>query len=170
MSRRVVILLLIFSLAANGAAATALGVNWYRAQREEPAFTWQGKHVDRFFREDLGVREDKIHKLRQVLAPRGPQMRRMRDGIREHRMHLVELIAQPEPDRASIEREIAEIAALQSRMEWEAVERLLSVKAQLTPEEQGRLYELLQTHACGGMMRGHERGMGRGGPRHRGWR
>lgn len=169
MSRRVIILLLIFSLAANGAAATALGVNWYRAQREEPTFTWQGKHADSFFREDLRVQEDKIHGLRQVLAPGGPQMRRMRDGIREHRTHLVELIAQPEPDRAAIEREIAEIAALQSRMEWEAVERLLTVKAQLGPDEQGRLYELLRAHACGGMGRGHGRGMGRGGPRHRGW-
>jgi len=161
----VIILLLIFSLAANGAAVAALGINWFWAQREEPPFTWEGKRADSFLREDLRLKEEKAREVRLLLAHRGPEMRRMRDDIRVHRGHLVDLLAQQEPDRAAIEREVAEIAALQSKMEWEAADRLLALKSRLSADQQERFVEFLRSHACEGMGRGHGRGMGPGGGR-----
>jgi Spy/CpxP family protein refolding chaperone len=71
------------------------------------------------------------------------ECRGIRTRMRERRRDLFRLLAAPETDDATIAARMGEIAGLQAALQQRMVRHLLAVREILTPEQQRKLFDLL---------------------------
>lgn len=71
--------------------------------------------------------------------------------IQRYRADLLNLVAEPTPDRAAIRAKQEQILKGQRQMQEKAIENLIGLSATLTPEQRKRLFDLLRERSqCAG--------------------
>ncbi len=71
------------------------------------------------------------------------ECRALRTRMRERRRDLFRLLAAPRPDDAAIAARMGEIAGLQAALQQRMIRHILAVRETLTPEQQRKLFRLL---------------------------
>lgn len=130
----------------------AAGLIHGQPQPDEQRWTHRFEHNYLQLTAEQKEQVDRSHEvLRERIAP-------LQKSAHTARLELMELVAQPQPDKQAIEAKIAEIARLQESIQREVVEHLLRIKPALSEDQQKRLCETMCTGLCA-----HEPGRKHGG-------
>jgi Spy/CpxP family protein refolding chaperone len=149
MDKKVLIIILIVSVAINLATMFTFGYFWWTRQTSRREFLarphmvpdWQ--HT-RFVRE-LKLNDDQIEQIRKANEEMRNALRPLREELFEKRRELMSLVREKEPDRRRADALLEEIALLQARHDEYIFDRLFMMKSILTPEQQRKLGALLHT-------------------------
>jgi Spy/CpxP family protein refolding chaperone len=132
------------------------------------AYYWRGWHQHP---ESSHASEGMLHKELQLSDVQAQQFDRLRTDLqkeiegpraemRELRKSFLELLASPEPDRAAIERHLAEMSRVQSRIQRAVADHFLAEKRLLSPAQQAKFLDMLRQR----FEREDHHGMGAMGP------
>ena len=149
MDKKVLVIILIVSVAINLATMFTFGYFWWTrhsSQREYLARPHVGpdwQHT-RFVRE-LELNDEQIGKMREATEQMRNAMRPLREELFQKRRELMSLLREKEANRDRAEVLLEQIAELQARHDEYIFDRLLMMKSILTPAQQTKLGALLHT-------------------------
>jgi Spy/CpxP family protein refolding chaperone len=149
MDKKVLVIILIISVAINLATVFTFGYFWWTRHALERELgpgprmihEWQHSRIGR----ELGLSGDQIEEIRKANEEMRSAMRPLREELFMKRQELMSVLREEEPDRAVAEVLLNEIAELQGHHEKQIFERLLTMKNILTPQQQEKLGSLLHT-------------------------
>lgn len=147
MDKKVLVIILIVSVAINLATMFTIGYFWWTrhsSQREfltRPHMVPDWQHT-RFARE-LELSNQQIEQMREATEQMKNAMRQLREELFEKRRELMSLLREKETNRDRAEVLLEQIAELQARHDEYIFDRLLMMKSILTPEQQHKLGVLL---------------------------
>lgn len=139
MKKIIFIGLFVFSVALNLAVAATLG--WH---------LWQEKRLSELPGRTVGATfsPEDIREIRKFAAQNGQTMMQIRDRIIQKRLELLDLIAQ-NPGRPELaEQKLAEIAALRSTLEKEAISRISRALAALPEDKREAFIAFIKNRTC----------------------
>lgn len=122
---------------------------------------------DPSLREQLGLTEEQVSKLRGLGFEAAKAGLRARSEMMLKRLELEELLQGDEPDRAALDKKIRELADTQYALLKNQTDHRLAFRQVLTPEQRTKARTLLRQHMRQRMM---ERGGMMRGPQGRGFR
>ena len=149
MDKKVLIIILIISVAINLATMFTLGYFWWTRHASRRDFLTR-PHMDpdwqhtRFVRE-LRLSDDQIAQIRKANEEMRNAMHPLREELFEKRRELMSLVREKETNRSRADTLLEEISLLQARHDEFIFDRLLAMKSILTPEQQAKLGALLHT-------------------------
>ncbi len=149
MDKKVLVIILIISVAINLATVFTFGYFWWTRHTIEREFgpgsrmmhEWQHSRIVR----ELELSGDQIEEIRKANEEMRSAVRPLREELFKKRQELMSVLREKEPDRALAEVLLNEIAELQAQHEKQIFERLLMMKNILTPQQQEKLGSLLHT-------------------------
>ena len=149
MDKKVLIIVLVISVAINAATLFTFGYFWWTrhnvpARQEllhQPHMMrdWQQTRIAR----DLDLTRKQIKELRKLNEEMRGEMWPMREELFKKRQELMALLRDKKPDSSHVEQLLKEIAAMQAAHETKIFYRMLKMREILTPEQQEQLGGLL---------------------------
>lgn len=103
--------------------------------------------------ERLGLTEAQEEQVRQMRAELGDHLTPYREGYREKRDALYDLLMAPDADRGEIERIKAQMDSLQAEREAVVFNYILAHKDVLTPEQQTKFFTMIKERFGSGYRR-----------------
>jgi hypothetical protein len=107
----------------------------------------------------LGLANPQVERLRQILVETEKGNVKTRAEIEVRGIDLREALRADKPDRDAILKQVREISDLRGEIMKHEVEAILAAKAVLSPEQQRRLFSLLENRHEGRRERGEPRGL-----------
>lgn len=152
MKRRILKILVIFILIINISALVTILYNsgWIFPVNEET-------ELSSIIKEQLGINEAQAAEIKSIRSSFENEVINTEKQLFEKRRDLMELIRKSDPDMNSVNSLIDEIGILQTRLQKEAVRRMIQEKSCLNPAQQQRYINRFMSH-----MRHHPPRMGRG--------
>jgi len=99
----------------------------------------------------LGATEPQWREIATRLAVFRESSKPLCAEIQRNRLALLNLVAEPAPDRAAIRAKQEQILEGQRQMQEKAIANLIGLSATLTPEQRKRLFDLLRERSpCAG--------------------
>jgi len=154
MSRKLLIIILLISVAINLAAVFTIGFYWreVRSHKRDIQPRWmeriQNWHESPLRRE-LNLTDEQLKTLSTNQQEMRQKMLPYRQELFAKRKELMELLKETEPNKAQADSLFKEIVALQMELEAHVFENLWRVRSMLTPEQRERLealfHELFET-------------------------
>jgi Spy/CpxP family protein refolding chaperone len=117
-------------------------------------------------RQQLGITDEQVTKFHQQQEDFQKAGIQNRATMQVKRMELNDLLRADKPDRAAIDRKLAEVNVAQAASEKANIDHMLAVRSLLTADQQSKLKEMMQNR----MGPGGRGPMGPGGPGGRGGR
>jgi Spy/CpxP family protein refolding chaperone len=147
--KKLLVIILIISVAINLATMFTLGYFWWtqhnnrlRSGNRPPMIHgWQDTRIAKELRLSAG----QIEEMRKANEAMRAETQTLREELFKKRQDLMSIVREKEPDRNRAEALIGEIAALQARHDEQIFDRMLTMKNILTSEQQQRLDVLLHT-------------------------
>lgn len=146
MDRKVLVIVLVISVAVNLATVFTLGYFWVMKPPACPGPgpetampQWQNARIVR----DLGLSHEQMERIRMENEEMRGMMQPLRQELFEKRRELMSMLREDSMDRARADTLIERIARLQVEHDAQVFERLARIKAVLTPAQQDRLGGLL---------------------------
>lgn len=93
----------------------------------------------------LGLDAETLTKVNKVIEESKSEHQALRRKLREAGKHMHTLLAQENPDEAEIMAQADLIGALKTETQKQRLRTMLQVRALLTPEQRGKLLEMLRT-------------------------
>ncbi len=115
-------------------------------------------------RQQLGITDEQVAKFRQQNEDFMKAGIQNRATMQIKVMELNDLMRADKPDRAAIDRKLAEVNAAQAASEKANIDHQLAVRSLLTPDQQAKLKTMMQNRPGMGPGRGQGGPGGRGGP------
>jgi len=112
-------------------------------------------------RQQLGITDEQVSKFHQQNEDFQKAGIQSRATMQIKRMELNDLLRADKPDRAVIDKKLAEVTAAQAASEKARIDHQLAMRSLLTPDQQTKLKQMMQNRPDMGPGRG--RG-GNGGP------
>jgi Spy/CpxP family protein refolding chaperone len=140
-------LLLIFSLAINLAAASALFYHYWCLHRGEPGLTCGRKPLRRILRDSLHLGEGEVSRFQSCFDQDREAFIHLRGQIHRQRQILYDLLDTSEPDRNEIDQQIERISLLQAKMEKLIMKRIIAIKSDLPEEKQKKFLDTIRQRA-----------------------
>jgi len=141
MYNRTLSLILVFSLAFNIAFVGIWAYNRFGEERPAPPppprQAWEQIGLDR---EQQRRMEQSWRALQQQVAPLQARLARERD-------HLLELMAQADPDEQAIRAARRRMEAAQEQMRQRVMVHMQQTREQLSPEQRRRMFQMMRTRA-----------------------
>jgi len=153
MKNKILLIILVFSVALNIAAGVSLCYHWLRAKRVfgPPPF-WEGiSKCEKLPPHERDEREW-IHNLRQEALP---GVMALRDSLELQREKLIRLLQSPEPDSVEIEQTYNRMTELRTAIERRIFEAIKRKTRDLPPEARARILNNLGRR-LGGRAWGHK--------------
>jgi Spy/CpxP family protein refolding chaperone len=147
MSNKILIIILIISVAINLAAVFTLGYYWISDTRRTPfvrrPYDRRAEVHHRFIAREVGLDKAQIEQLNEMREKMAEVMGPIQREIVSRRRELMDLLRQSDPDTARAAMLLKEISTLQTEHERKAFEAFTKVKEMLTPEQQEKLGAIL---------------------------
>ena len=137
---------LIISLAFNMAVLGVFLAHWLR--EDSGGESYCDPQQCRTFARRFGLNPPTAERFSTEMSRFRKDERKLRAGISESRMELMELLHSPEPDSGMIDRKVEEISELQGELEKIMVRRLLRVNSVLSDSEKVRFHRILRRRMC----------------------
>jgi Spy/CpxP family protein refolding chaperone len=106
------------------------------------------------FRTEIGLNDQQVERLRQILVEAEKSSIRTRADLRLRSIELREMLRSDNPDRTTVLRKVQELSDLRGQMMKQHVEALLAAKTVLTPEQQRKVQSFMRSRAGGAPWRG----------------
>ncbi len=103
--------------------------------------------------ERLGLTETQAEQVRQMRSGLGDQLTPYREGYREKRDQLYDLLMAPDADRGEIDLIKAQIDSLQAEREAIVFDYIVAHKDVLTPEQQTKFFTMIKERFRSGYRR-----------------
>ena len=149
MDKKVLVVILVISVAINLATVFTLGYFWWTrhagarqellVRRPHMMHDWQQTRMVK----ELGLSDQQSEQVRKANDEMRSVMQPVREELFKKRQELMSLLRGEEIDRAQADMLIEQIAELQARHDAQIFDRLLVMKKILTPEQQQRLGALM---------------------------
>jgi len=107
----------------------------------------------------LGLEDPQVERLRQIVLETEKANVKIRAEIEVRRIELREALRADKPDRDEILKKVQEISDLRGEMMKHNVEAILAAKAVLSPEQQRKVFFLIENRYEGGPVGEERRGM-----------
>ncbi len=144
MKNRILLLVLIGSLAINAGFAVMLGLNFLSRPTEGEAkpcpFTAQDTHLYTF----LGLTDEQLKKIEPLAQDFHRQMDAVGSKILNSRSKLVDAMAQEQPDMAAIDEIHKNIFSNQSAMQSIVLAHIMDMKNVLNREQQDKFFQSMR--------------------------
>ena len=151
MSKRMLKILLILSLAFNLAVIAALVYAYTSGRRQSLTEYSPSSSNESIVRrrcqriaKALGLSGDHMALFEKRFMEFSSKREELRKMLMEERDELAEMLSAPESDMASIEKKIDRISQIQAELEKLDVRRLLQLKEVLTPEQKNAFMQMLR--------------------------
>ena len=147
MDKKVLVIILVISVAINLATMFSFGYFWWTSHTQENNFPapprmmpdWQHARMSK----ELGLSDQQIEQIKEANEAMRSAMQPLREELFEKRQELMSLLREDEMDRARADQLIEQIAELQAEHDAQIFDRLLVLKEILTPEQRQRLGALM---------------------------
>ena len=149
MDKKVLVIILVISVAINAATLFTFGYFWWtrhvRPERrelvEQPHMMhdWQHTRIAR----NLDLSKEQIDEIKKMNEEIRSEMWPIREELFQKRQELMSLLRENEPDSMRVDRLLKEIAAMQAEHEAMIFHRMLKMREILTPEQREQLGGLL---------------------------
>lgn len=143
MNRNWLIYVLTFSLALNGATATAFLLFWVRNHSLAAASVGH-KPIGSFLREDLKLPSEKTNSILRLVDKSKQEVADLRAQLDSKRAELMKLIATVPVNRDVVATKMDEIGRTRSKLRSTAVDTVITIAESLPPESQDKFREYLQ--------------------------
>lgn len=147
MSRKLLVIILLISVAINLAAVFAIGFYWREVRSHKRDI--QPRRIERIqdwhespLRRELNLTEDQLKALSKNQQEMRQKMLPYRQELFIKRKELMELLKKTESNKAQADSLFKEIAALQMELETHVFENLWRIRSMLTPEQRERFEAL----------------------------
>lgn len=161
MDKKVLVVILVISVAINLATVFTLGYFWWTRHnvaeqellvpRPHMMRDWQHTRMTR----ELGLSDGQIEEIRKANEEMRTAMQPLREELFKKRQELMLLLRDEDMDKAKVDMLIEQIAELQAKHDAQVFDRLLVMRKILTPEQRQRLgvvmHDLLETGRPPGM-------------------
>lgn len=150
MDKKVLVVILIISVAVNLATVFTLGYFWWTRHgiARQDVFVRPNRmhelHQTRMAKE-LNLSDKQIAEMKEVNEEMRLTMQSLREELFKKRQALMSLLRDEDMNRAKADALIEQIARLQAEHDAQIFDRILSMKKILTPEQQQRLGALMHT-------------------------
>lgn len=151
MDKKVLVVILVISVAINLATMFTFGYFWWTkhtdaeqrvlVRRPYMMHGWQQTRMAK----ELGLSDQQIEEMRRANEEMRIAMQPLREELFKKRQELMSLLREEEMDRAKADMLIERIAELQVKHDAQIFDRLLGMKKILTPEQQQKLGVLMHT-------------------------
>ena len=149
MDKKVLIILLVISVAINLATMFTLGYFWWTRRGVERAFSphprimheWQHSRIAR----ELELSGEQIEEIKKANEEMRNAVHPLREELFKKRQELMSVLQEREANMAVVEELLDEISELQAQHEKQIFERLLMMREILTLEQQEKLGSLLHS-------------------------
>jgi len=151
MDKKVLVVILVISVAINLATMFTLGYFWWtrHIEAEQEVFVgrprmmhdWQHTRMVR----ELGLSDQQIEEMRKANEEMRSKMQPLREELYEKRQELMSLLREEDLNRTQADMLIEQIVKLQAEHDAQLFDRLLVMKKILTPKQQQRLGALMHT-------------------------
>ena len=152
MKKSLFILVMVLSLSLN------LGFLGMIAWHHKPYLSKDRFHP--FYREKFGLSSENAKKMEDLRKSVIQKTRPIGQELAKERKELIRLLSAPEPNRAEIDRRLANIQVLQGKIHSMLIEHMLSAKENLSPQEQKGFFKFIM-----GRMDSNRPGQGTRGPK-----
>ena len=149
MDKKVLIIILIISVAINAATLFTFGYFWWTrhasverqelSHRPHMRHDWQHTRIAR----DLDLSKKQIEEIKKMNEEMRKEMWPVREELFTKRQELMSLIRDNGPDSMRVDKLLKEIAAVQAEHETKIFYRMLKMREILTPEQREQLGGLL---------------------------
>ena len=147
MDRKVLVILLVVSVAINLATMFSFGYFWWTSHTRENMFPspphvmpdWRQARMSR----ELGLSNQQIEQMKIANEEIRRIMQPLRNEMFEKRRELMSLLREDNVDREKADTLIAQIAALQAEHDAKIFDHLQTMKSILTPEQRQKLGTLM---------------------------
>jgi Spy/CpxP family protein refolding chaperone len=149
MGKKVLVIVLVISVAINLATIFTLGYFWWTKHNvaRQDVFVRRPDmmhelHQTRMAKE-LGLSDQQIEEIRKANEEMRIAMQPLREELFKKRQELMSMVRDEDIDRAKADMLIEQIAELQAEHDTQIFDRLLVMKSILTPEQRQRLGVLM---------------------------
>lgn len=149
MDKKVLIIILVISVAINAATLFTFGYFWWTRhasverrellQRPHMAHDWQHMRIAR----DLDLSKKQVEEIKRMNEEMRKEMWPMREELFKKRQELMSLLRENGPDSMRVDQLLKEISAMQAEHETKIFYRMLKMREILTPEQREQLGGLL---------------------------
>ncbi len=148
MSKRILIIILLISVAINLAAVFTIGFYWWEARSHKRdmrppwgvnTHDWQASPLS----DKLDLTEEQIQALNKNQQEMRQKMLPYRQELFAKRKELMELLKETEPNREKADSLFREVVALQMELEGHIFDNLWYVRSILTPTQREKLEALM---------------------------
>jgi len=150
MDKKVLVIILVISVAINAATLFTFGYFWwtrhYRSERQEVPHQphmmhdWQHTRIAR----NLDLSKKQVEEIKKMNEEIRSEMWPVREELFKKRQELMSLLREKEPDSMRVDQLLKEIATMQAEHETKVFYRVLKMREILTPEQREQLGGLLQ--------------------------
>jgi Spy/CpxP family protein refolding chaperone len=141
MKRKLVILGVLLLIAVNVSVLATVGYRWKCAQGGKIC---GGCAPGEYICLHLGLSDSQRQRMEMFRKAFDEKTDTIRESLNLKRNELMRLLNEPFPDRVKIDSLIKEIGIAQVELEKEVIDHILQEKEVLTPEQQKKLFELIQ--------------------------
>jgi Spy/CpxP family protein refolding chaperone len=143
MSKKLLVTLLVVSVAVNLLAVFALGAYFRQSTRppKPPTQEERALALDQL-RERFGLTEAQMETMRVLHKYRHDNVRPVRDRLEAMQTEMLQLLQAPELDRPRVDSLLGAMTAARDSMEQMALDVMLRMRGVLTTEQMARLPEL----------------------------
>ena len=147
MSNKVLVIILIVSVAINLATVVTLGFRWLSDTRPTPfmhrPYERRAEVCHHILAREIGLEKAQVEQLNKMREEMSGIMQPIQREIMLRRHELISLLKQADPDTARAAELLKEISLLQTEHERRAFDVFMRVKEILTPEQQARLESIM---------------------------
>jgi Spy/CpxP family protein refolding chaperone len=161
MKRKIIIIVLIVSLALNIGVILSFGRHWMLKREFRKGPEGENSWIKNRIKKELNLTDEQVKvmeqdrlELRQLTAP-------IKDDLRKKRAQLFTLLNDDKVDNAKVDKLIDEISLLQAKVEKTVINHLSSMRKNLTPEQRSRFRSFMQKGLPGMPPEGMSRDMDR---------
>ena len=147
MNRRVMVALLVFSLAMNVAVAGSLIFFWARAQASPAEISLGQKPMKRFLKEDLGLTSDQLSKIMGLIDKRRPEIIELKRKFDRTRNEMKSLMTADTLNVEAVMDKVRGLNTIQARIREITVGTVATIATSLPPNAKSKFAQYIQS--CG---------------------
>ncbi|MGB3340441.1 MAG: Spy/CpxP family protein refolding chaperone [bacterium] len=148
MSKKVILIILIVSVAINFATLCTFGYFWWTRHHQEGPFRFgPPDHIKNWGKsgivQELGLTQEQIEEIHRMREEMEKDVDSLRMELFKKRRELMNILKQSEVNETKVDSIISKITSLQAKHEKTSFKNFQYIRDILTPEQRGKLGELL---------------------------
>jgi Spy/CpxP family protein refolding chaperone len=144
MKGKVLIFILVLSLAINGAVLATMGYHYYRNNYLIPATPCPVSPEDHHLYQDIGLSSQQLAQMEPLARRFHLRLAELSASMEGKKENLIDLLSQKNVDPAQVEGVRKEMASIQDEIQKEVIEHILETRKILDAGQQRQFFKLIR--------------------------